>query len=188
MLRRLLELELPEWQWISSSFEWPISPPHGICISFMLQSTFFYSWLLYCISSSLRRSNPGFLSEILCGKITPADRSVRTATLVSSLTTTHNRHRYQVFAMATNITFHPGSVNVEERVSLMQQRGITIWLTGLSASGKVREAQPLDIERQPHDLFLFYTHSPQSPALSSSTCSICTDSRTDWTGTTSASA
>jgi len=38
--------------------------------------------------------------------------------------------------MATNITFHPGSVNVEERVSLMQQRGITIWLTGLSASGK----------------------------------------------------
>ncbi|KAI5830012.1 Adenylylsulfate kinase-domain-containing protein [Schizophyllum commune] len=38
--------------------------------------------------------------------------------------------------MATNITFHPGSVTAEERVSLLQQRGATIWLTGLSASGK----------------------------------------------------
>ncbi|TRM69584.1 Adenylylsulfate kinase-domain-containing protein [Schizophyllum amplum] len=38
--------------------------------------------------------------------------------------------------MATNITFHAGSVTAEERVSLLQQRGATIWLTGLSASGK----------------------------------------------------
>jgi len=38
--------------------------------------------------------------------------------------------------MTTNITFHPGSVNIEERVDLLQQRGVTIWLTGLSASGK----------------------------------------------------
>jgi len=38
--------------------------------------------------------------------------------------------------MATNITFHPGSVNIKERVDLLQQKGITIWLTGLSASGK----------------------------------------------------
>jgi len=38
--------------------------------------------------------------------------------------------------MATNITFHPGSINIEERVDLLQQRGVTIWLTGLSASGK----------------------------------------------------
>ncbi|KAI9509746.1 adenylylsulfate kinase [Russula earlei] len=38
--------------------------------------------------------------------------------------------------MATNITFHPGSVNNEERIELLKQRGITIWLTGLSASGK----------------------------------------------------
>jgi adenylylsulfate kinase len=38
--------------------------------------------------------------------------------------------------MATNVTFHPGSVNIEERVDLLQQRGVTIWLTGLSASGK----------------------------------------------------
>ncbi|KAJ7096432.1 adenylylsulfate kinase [Mycena epipterygia] len=38
--------------------------------------------------------------------------------------------------MATNITFHPGSVTSEERIALIGQRGVTIWLTGLSASGK----------------------------------------------------
>ncbi|EJD02605.1 adenylylsulfate kinase [Fomitiporia mediterranea MF3/22] len=38
--------------------------------------------------------------------------------------------------MATNITFHTGSVGSEERTQLLQQKGITIWLTGLSASGK----------------------------------------------------
>ncbi|KAH8990613.1 adenylylsulfate kinase [Lactarius akahatsu] len=38
--------------------------------------------------------------------------------------------------MATNLTFHPGSVDHHERVDLLQQSGITIWFTGLSASGK----------------------------------------------------
>jgi len=38
--------------------------------------------------------------------------------------------------MATNLTCHPGSVDPQERVNLLQQRGITIWFTGLSASGK----------------------------------------------------
>jgi len=38
--------------------------------------------------------------------------------------------------MATNITFHPGSVEPAERAQLLGQRGLTIWLTGLSASGK----------------------------------------------------
>ncbi|KIM52310.1 hypothetical protein SCLCIDRAFT_18220 [Scleroderma citrinum Foug A] len=38
--------------------------------------------------------------------------------------------------MATNITFHPGSVNPGERSGLLKQKGVTIWLTGLSASGK----------------------------------------------------
>ncbi|KAG8906929.1 Adenylyl-sulfate kinase [Tulasnella sp. 403] len=38
--------------------------------------------------------------------------------------------------MATNITFHPGAVNHAERSELLGQRGLTIWLTGLSASGK----------------------------------------------------
>ncbi|KIJ90358.1 hypothetical protein K443DRAFT_686811, partial [Laccaria amethystina LaAM-08-1] len=38
--------------------------------------------------------------------------------------------------MATNITFHPGSVTNLERTQLLGQKGVTVWLTGLSASGK----------------------------------------------------
>ncbi|RPD53516.1 adenylylsulfate kinase [Lentinus tigrinus ALCF2SS1-6] len=38
--------------------------------------------------------------------------------------------------MSTNITFHAGSVNAEERASLLSQKGVTVWFTGLSASGK----------------------------------------------------
>ncbi|KAH6914144.1 adenylylsulfate kinase [Coprinopsis sp. MPI-PUGE-AT-0042] len=38
--------------------------------------------------------------------------------------------------MATNITFHEGSVTRDERDGLLKQKGVTIWLTGLSASGK----------------------------------------------------
>ncbi|PIL36070.1 hypothetical protein GSI_01730 [Ganoderma sinense ZZ0214-1] len=38
--------------------------------------------------------------------------------------------------MSTNITFHQGSVNAEERATLLSQKGVTIWFTGLSASGK----------------------------------------------------
>jgi len=41
--------------------------------------------------------------------------------------------------MATNITFHPGSVESSERIDLLRQKGVTIWLTGLSASGKVSD-------------------------------------------------
>lgn len=39
--------------------------------------------------------------------------------------------------MATNITFHEGAVSYDERCELLGQRGATVWLTGLSASGKV---------------------------------------------------
>ncbi|KAF8967813.1 Adenylylsulfate kinase-domain-containing protein [Flammula alnicola] len=38
--------------------------------------------------------------------------------------------------MATNIHFHPGSVTSSERGQLLKQKGATVWLTGLSASGK----------------------------------------------------
>ncbi|KAG9316534.1 adenylylsulfate kinase [Chiua virens] len=38
--------------------------------------------------------------------------------------------------MSTNITFHEGSVDAPERFQLLQQKGITIWFTGLSGSGK----------------------------------------------------
>jgi adenylylsulfate kinase len=37
---------------------------------------------------------------------------------------------------ATNITWHEGHVNREQRNDLLRQRGCTIWFTGLSGSGK----------------------------------------------------
>ncbi len=37
---------------------------------------------------------------------------------------------------ATNITWHEGHVNRAERVSLLKQKGATLWFTGLSGSGK----------------------------------------------------
>src|SRR6202042_2519757 len=37
---------------------------------------------------------------------------------------------------ATNVTWHEGSVTREERQKLMNQKGVTVWMTGLSASGK----------------------------------------------------
>lgn len=46
--------------------------------------------------------------------------------------------------MATNITFHPGNVTYDERSSLLNQKGMTIWFTGLSASGKSTVAVALE--------------------------------------------
>jgi adenylylsulfate kinase len=37
---------------------------------------------------------------------------------------------------ATNITWHEGSVTRDERQTLLNQKGVTVWMTGLSASGK----------------------------------------------------
>jgi adenylylsulfate kinase len=37
---------------------------------------------------------------------------------------------------ATNITWHEGHVNRDERGKLLRQKGATLWFTGLSASGK----------------------------------------------------
>ncbi|KAL6868947.1 Adenylyl-sulfate kinase [Amphichorda felina] len=45
--------------------------------------------------------------------------------------------------MATNITWHP-SLSRRERNDLRKQRGLTIWLTGLSASGKSTVATALE--------------------------------------------
>lgn len=47
---------------------------------------------------------------------------------------------------ATNITWHGGVISPELRVQKMKQRGATIWLTGLSASGKSTIAR--DLERK----------------------------------------
>jgi adenylylsulfate kinase len=37
---------------------------------------------------------------------------------------------------ATNITWHAGSVTREERHALLNQKGVILWMTGLSAAGK----------------------------------------------------
>ena len=44
-------------------------------------------------------------------------------------------HFDQLSTMATNITWHPNLTH-PERIALRGQKGATIWLTGLSASGK----------------------------------------------------
>ncbi|RSH77957.1 Adenylyl-sulfate kinase [Apiotrichum porosum] len=46
--------------------------------------------------------------------------------------------------MATNITFHPGAVTLEERSEFIGQKGATVWFTGLSASGKSTIATALE--------------------------------------------
>jgi adenylylsulfate kinase len=45
---------------------------------------------------------------------------------------------------ATNITWHEGQIGRREREALLGQRGVTIWLTGLSASGKSTIAVALE--------------------------------------------
>ncbi|MEE9613417.1 MAG: adenylyl-sulfate kinase [Thermodesulfobacteriota bacterium] len=45
---------------------------------------------------------------------------------------------------STNITWHHGKVTREDREKLMAQKGVTIWLTGLSGSGKSTIAVELE--------------------------------------------
>ena len=45
---------------------------------------------------------------------------------------------------ATNITWHEGTVTREERTTNMGQKGCTLWLTGLSGSGKSTVAVALE--------------------------------------------
>ncbi|KAJ4196424.1 Adenylyl-sulfate kinase [Fusarium falciforme] len=51
--------------------------------------------------------------------------------------------QFPTFTMATNITWHP-SLSRRERNQFRGQRGLTIWLTGLSASGKSTVATALE--------------------------------------------
>jgi adenylylsulfate kinase len=46
--------------------------------------------------------------------------------------------------VATNITWHAGTVTREERQKGLGQKGVTVWLTGLSASGKSTIAVALE--------------------------------------------
>ncbi|HEX6097565.1 MAG TPA: adenylyl-sulfate kinase [Thermoanaerobaculia bacterium] len=47
-------------------------------------------------------------------------------------------------ARSTNVVFHPGTIGREQREELLGQRGMLIWLTGLSASGKSTIARGLE--------------------------------------------
>jgi adenylylsulfate kinase len=58
---------------------------------------------------------------------------------------------------ATNIKWHHGKITKEERVKLLNQKGATIWLTGLSGSGKSTIAVELEhvlIENKHHACIL----------------------------------
>ncbi|KAL1922107.1 uncharacterized protein VTP21DRAFT_10749 [Calcarisporiella thermophila] len=46
--------------------------------------------------------------------------------------------------LSTNITWHAGNVTRQEREQLLKQKGLTIWFTGLSASGKSTIATALE--------------------------------------------
>src|SRR5216117_479919 len=57
----------------------------------------------------------------------------------------------------TNITWHDGSVSREEREKLLAQKGVTVWMTGLSASGKstiacILEQMPLQQKKHAYRL------------------------------------
>ena len=45
---------------------------------------------------------------------------------------------------STNITWHEGEVSAEERFKNMGQKGVTVWMTGLSGSGKSTVAVALE--------------------------------------------
>ncbi len=45
---------------------------------------------------------------------------------------------------STNITWHHGKISREDRSNLMGQKGVTVWLTGLSGSGKSTIAVELE--------------------------------------------
>ena len=50
------------------------------------------------------------------------------------------------FTKATNVTWHEGHVAREQREKLLNQKGLTIWLTGLPSSGKSTTAFTLEHE------------------------------------------
>src|SRR3954466_10254650 len=45
---------------------------------------------------------------------------------------------------AANVTWHEGHVNREARGALLKQKGVTLWFTGLSGSGKSTAAFTLE--------------------------------------------
>jgi hypothetical protein len=60
-----------------------------------------------------------------------------------------------------SLTISKGSVDASERVNLLRQKGVTVWLTGLSASGKVEYMQRWELR----NLTIYYSQSTIACAL-----------------------
>src|SRR3989338_5975185 len=58
----------------------------------------------------------------------------------------------------TNIKWHHGKITKEDRTKLMKQKGVTIWLTGLSGSGKSTIAVELEhvLTENRHQAYILY--------------------------------
>ncbi len=50
---------------------------------------------------------------------------------------------------ATNVTWQDGEVSREDRYLILRQKGVTVWFTGLSGSGKSTIAVALEQAQAP---------------------------------------
>ena len=57
--------------------------------------------------------------------------------------------------MSSNITWHASSLKREERETLLSSKGVVIWLTGLSGSGKSTIARALELCLVRHGIFAY---------------------------------
>jgi adenylylsulfate kinase len=46
--------------------------------------------------------------------------------------------------ISTNVTWHDGEISREHRFEILRQKGVTVWFTGLSGSGKSTVAVALE--------------------------------------------
>ena len=57
--------------------------------------------------------------------------------------------------MSSNITWHASSLQREERETRLSSKGVVIWLTGLSGSGKSTIARALELRLVCHGIFAY---------------------------------
>ena len=55
------------------------------------------------------------------------------------------RHIFMSDKKSTNVTWHDGEITTSDRSTLLGQKGVTIWFTGLSGSGKSTIAVALEL-------------------------------------------
>jgi hypothetical protein len=98
--------------------------------------------------------------------------------------------------LSTSADVLEGSVSHQERTQLLGQQGATIWLTGLSASGKVSSHFTIDesgirrcvsSQANAHGKFVLCVCSRPLPLLWSNTCCSASCTLSGWMETTSGS-